>query len=412
VTEPTKGADARRERVLGEATRQLNAGGVSQMSLHDVADRLGLSRAALYYYCEDRADLVYQCYRYACRTTAQRLEEALSQDGPLLARVSAYLRRALDDPEVEPSYISEIGYLRPEHRTEVIQRIDRNVARLAEALAAAVETGELRPCDTSLTARTLLNMASFLPFARHWGIETPKVSRARAIAALEAVIAEGWAAPGSPPVTIRPIDLSPLKPRLTEAFDRQRLTEAKQEAILATASRMFNQQGVDTTSLDQVAAALGSTKRTLYHHIGDKAALVAACYRRAFRIHLFALDQAAAQQPALARFGAYHQALALAQLNAELSPLRPLDGLDLLDAAEQASIRTLARERTERLRAIFRDGEADGSLRPLDRDAALLILPGATSWMSKGLLPAGTDPEPVAAEVSRLLAHGLQAAPS
>ena len=41
----------------------MNLKGVSLTSLTELADELSISRASLYYYVEDRADLVFQVYR-------------------------------------------------------------------------------------------------------------------------------------------------------------------------------------------------------------------------------------------------------------------------------------------------------------------------------------------------------------
>ena len=55
------GRRSKRDAVLDEAAARLNARGVSLASLSEVAQALGLTRAALYYYVEDRDDLVFQC---------------------------------------------------------------------------------------------------------------------------------------------------------------------------------------------------------------------------------------------------------------------------------------------------------------------------------------------------------------
>ena len=55
-------AKSRRDQLLDEAAHELNAKGISMTSLTDVADRLGFSRASLYYYVEDREDLMLQVY--------------------------------------------------------------------------------------------------------------------------------------------------------------------------------------------------------------------------------------------------------------------------------------------------------------------------------------------------------------
>lgn len=51
----------------------------------------------------------------------------------------------------------------------------------------------------------------------------------------------------------------------------------KYDALLATAARLFKQQGFACTSLDQVAAQLGITKPTLYYYVRSKDELVHAC---------------------------------------------------------------------------------------------------------------------------------------
>ena len=47
-------AKSRSEQLLDQAARELNSKGISMTSLTDVADKLGFSRASLYYYVEDR----------------------------------------------------------------------------------------------------------------------------------------------------------------------------------------------------------------------------------------------------------------------------------------------------------------------------------------------------------------------
>ena len=59
ITPPAMSSVRRHERVLDEAARQLNAKGVSLTSLTEIAEKLGISRAAMYYYVEDREDLVF-----------------------------------------------------------------------------------------------------------------------------------------------------------------------------------------------------------------------------------------------------------------------------------------------------------------------------------------------------------------
>ena len=70
------GVKSRREQLLDQAARELNSKGISMTSLTDVADKLGFSRASLYYYVEDREDLMFQVYLRSSEIMARRLGEA------------------------------------------------------------------------------------------------------------------------------------------------------------------------------------------------------------------------------------------------------------------------------------------------------------------------------------------------
>jgi AcrR family transcriptional regulator len=49
-----------------------------------------------------------------------------------------------------------------------------------------------------------------------------------------------------------------------------------QTKLVATAAKLFSARGVQAVSMDDIAAAAGFTKRTLYYHFATKDALVAA----------------------------------------------------------------------------------------------------------------------------------------
>ena len=68
---------------------------------------------------------------------------------------------------------------------------------------------------------------------------------------------------------------APAKPVKAAAPGRPKDLE-KGAAILEAAKRLFTTQGFDATSMDQIAAAAGVSKLTVYSHFGDKESLFAA----------------------------------------------------------------------------------------------------------------------------------------
>ena len=102
-------AKSRREQLLDQAARELNSKGISMTSLTDVADKLGFSRASLYYYVEDREDLMFQVYLRSSEIMERRLGEAAQAGGGALQIVGDFISRTLD-PE-EPENVARSGLL-------------------------------------------------------------------------------------------------------------------------------------------------------------------------------------------------------------------------------------------------------------------------------------------------------------
>ena len=75
-------------------SRRLNREGVRDTTLRDLAAEMNLTRAALYYYIEDREDLVFQVYRRSCDLLARALGEAVAEGGSALETVSRFVARA------------------------------------------------------------------------------------------------------------------------------------------------------------------------------------------------------------------------------------------------------------------------------------------------------------------------------
>jgi len=407
-------AKLRRDQLLDEAAKQLNARGVLMTSLTDIADTLGVSRNALYHYVEDREDLVFQVYRRSCEILARALGEAARSDRPALQVVADFVAAALDPREPEIAALGEIGLLRPAERETVVGLHEGVVARLASLLKAGTNAGEVRPCDTVVAARCIVGAISWTPLAAHWTRDV-SAGRSAMVAAIVDMLEVGVATDRAARIDPPWIDLSPLQPARIAAFDRDGLAAAKREAILLAASRLFNAKGVDPTSLDEIAEAAHATKRALYQHVGDKQALVSACYERAYRIFFFSEDEAAklgltAEDASFA----ISRAGALARLDPEINPLRPLIGFEALNAEQKAQIdihgRTLFRRTRDRLARM----QTDNALRPeVDLDMLMLILPGFGTWLAGGAASYDdAQRREVADEVAALMRIGLAPLPA
>lgn len=71
------------------------------------------------------------------------------------------------------------------------------------------------------------------------------------------------------------------------------------ERILVKSHEQFNRFGIRSVSMDDIAAALGMSKKTLYQHFADKEELVSACFLQVMdhNRHQCLLDQKRAENP-------------------------------------------------------------------------------------------------------------------
>ena len=71
----------KRNQMLRAAARCFNLKGYSGTSLKDVADILGLTDAALYYYVRNKEELVYLCYVRAADVGREAMQRAIDEGG-------------------------------------------------------------------------------------------------------------------------------------------------------------------------------------------------------------------------------------------------------------------------------------------------------------------------------------------
>ncbi len=373
----------KRAKVLAEAAKSLNYQGVSQTSLADIARRVGVSRAALYYYFEDQQDLVFQCYQQSCELIAQRLHKARAAGGDAMSVIEGFVDGMLDDDDSEFAALSEMAYLRPEQRGAILGLYEAILNDVADLLRAGAARGELRPCDGRIVGQAIIGLTSWIPLARRWRTRET-LGDADMVAATKDLLRSGLAADRTAASRYRPFDLTPPGVPVTRIFDADTMAAARRESLLAAASWIFNLKGVDATSLEEIALLRGVTKKVIYHNVGDKETLVAACYRRSFQIYEdFQARQLAYDGPRIEAICAQFHALAEASFREDIAPLAPLAGLESLAEGPLEEIHASAGRIMENSLRNHGRGEAEGSMRPMNRRAVLSMLPGVFEWLPK-----------------------------
>lgn len=410
----------RHEQILDSAALQLANFGVGTSSLPEIAACMGMTRSALYYYAKSKEDLVFQVYHRSCDIMAEAAEAIRSKPSNASEKLVEFVRTIAGREHIDVIALSEVGMLGTQQRTAVLERYEAVVEEIADILREGVNRNEIRACDPEIAARTIISIVQHLGMTRAWtqfratisplGVAVPDF--AQLLAGTIDLLLNGWAKDRRRPIPVRLIDLTPLLVNTFKAFDREGQARAKREEILITASRLFNQRGVSSTTLDDIAAELGATKRTLYHHVGDKQTLLSACHERSRNIikHIYReYDRRAegGEDQAEAHLN-YLRSAALAQLRPDIAPLRASVGIPELDdqgrQAHEDYVHWLLKIGSIHRRRLK---ECD-ALRIHDGKTLNLIHIGGVNWLAKGLV--SIEPSrmaDVACEVVDVLRLGL-----
>lgn len=153
-------------RMLKAAAQCFNQKGYSGTSLRDVADLLGLTDAALYYYVRNKEELVYLCYVRAADLGREALDRAWTDGENGMDIILRYFRYHIEMMVGERGPIaimSEIPSLQPDHRDEVLELSRRHSKNFEAVLEAGIKDGSVAPCNVRMTGNAIMGSINWIP---------------------------------------------------------------------------------------------------------------------------------------------------------------------------------------------------------------------------------------------------------
>lgn len=408
---PRRGRPSQRqhrvELALDVAAGVLNADGLTNASLEAVAEALGVRKSALYYYFQSKEDLVYKSYLRASQVGCANAEAASAAAGSGRERFIAYVRRQLSAENPPVTLASELDFLSPPHRQEILALTQRHEQALQGILEAGAEDGSLVAPYPRLVNFAIIGAMNWILVWLRPGVGNltlQDVADGYLDVFLGGVSPAGQAVLRSWPAPVRLGDAAPAA-----AFDRAGHAERRREALVRSASEFFNRNGFDNCTLSDVADGLQISKSALYHYVSSKEELLYASYSRSLeKTELVLREIDAEDAPGLAKF--MRTIASAVELHAgPAGPIANYTRLKSLTAGHHREVRA----RSERIEAIlagfFRQGVQDGSMRPVDARLARLAFLGSVNWLPKWYAPGGeTAAGDIAASLAHLFVNGLQ----
>lgn len=199
-------------------------------------------------------------------------------------------------------------------------------------------------------------------------------------------------------------DFSPFQ----TATQKQDEREAKRQAVLRAAVRIFNQRGFHATLLEDVALSLGISKPTIYHYLGNKEQVLLKCVTHGLD-QLIEAAELARQQPGrgIDRLRNFLQRYAEISMD-DFGRCVIRTGDESLSEEGRQKFRALKGEIDLAMRSLIEEAVKDGSIAPCDSKLLAFTLAGALNWPARWFSAEGEQSrEDVARQMVDFLTLGF-----
>lgn len=192
------------------------------------------------------------------------------------------------------------------------------------------------------------------------------------------------------------------------ANSRKETRELKRRAVILAGARLFNDRGFEQTSLDDIAAALKITKRTIYYYVQSKEDILFGCHQMALEFLAAVMERSADERlPVVERIGVLVRGyceLVSTEPGASLAMVR---GHSLSPERRQALHDGKARVDFQ-LRALIELGIREGVIRHCDPRLVAAGVFGALNWIPYWNRTAKPVPhEEIASQYLAMVLNGL-----
>jgi AcrR family transcriptional regulator len=183
--------EVKREAVIRAAAHAFNRKGYHNTSLDDIAAALEVTKPTVYYYVQNKEQLLFECFVTGVEQIRAAFREVKQLEMPAREQLNAVLRHYGE------AVASEFGWcmVRAEeqdlspamsgHITALKSEIDQGIRRL---IREGIQDGSIHPCDPKMTAFAL---AGALNWIAHWYRENQSMTGAQIADAFVTIFENG-----------------------------------------------------------------------------------------------------------------------------------------------------------------------------------------------------------------------------
>jgi TetR/AcrR family transcriptional regulator len=157
--------DARRTTILREAAGCFNQKGYHGTTIDDIAERLNVTKGALYHYVRNKEELLFECHQIALDIGMEGLrlahEAGGSPDVWLKTALKHYIEGVNDKLQGSVVLLEE-GMLTPKHYQQVVRRRDEFERRIRGLVEAGMQEKIFPRRDIKIVVFAMLGAANWM----------------------------------------------------------------------------------------------------------------------------------------------------------------------------------------------------------------------------------------------------------
>ena len=155
---------SRRRGIMRVAIDVINLRSFALATMSEIADRLGLKDAALYYYFPSKQALVYACHVESMERFERLVGEAEASGSNGLGKIELLLKLFLEDSEANGQhlYFGDHSYLAERERLAIDDWAARLTKRIEKFIEQGIADSSVRQCEPELIVQLILGMLIWL----------------------------------------------------------------------------------------------------------------------------------------------------------------------------------------------------------------------------------------------------------
>ncbi len=155
----------KREAILKASAELFLEKSYGRTSLNDVAQRLNITKPALYHYFRNKEDILVECYRLGCGMIAEMLNQIAEQGGTGLEKVEEFIYSYANVMTMNFGRCVmrlDEGDLSSDARAEVRSQKKKVDRRLRSFIQEGIEDGSITPCEPKIAAFSIAGAVNWI----------------------------------------------------------------------------------------------------------------------------------------------------------------------------------------------------------------------------------------------------------